>query len=280
MEALGVLAVWWHEQQLTKQMLWTAELFDEIEGEILEARDIAFVIGYLDEKEAGAVEQKRLPPGPPPPPLQSTPPLQLLSPAKEAKQLPLEQNNAKEDKRVCFWEELGDVNDEQWWKNMVVAELGMVEKQQQGLQPTTWVDKGDDTGGEQSISSPPRGALSVTHLTFSCQAVVDGVHLQAGDAQRGRKFQTVAQEGGEQESRRLGGGLGFDFFVGPGEEHGRRRRCCPLRESLREKEKTIACRRSTCSKRHVLLQNSLYYFSCLEDSGFRSVLGLVLKLVL
>ena len=41
------------------------------------------------------------------------------------------------------------------------------------------------------------------------------MHRQAGDAQRGRTFQTVAQEGGEQESsRRLGGGLGFGFFRG------------------------------------------------------------------
>ena len=61
-----------------------------------------------DEEEAGAVEQERLPPGPPPPPPQPTPRPQLLPPAKEAKQLPLEQNGAKEEERVCFWEELGD----------------------------------------------------------------------------------------------------------------------------------------------------------------------------
>ena len=67
------------------------------------------------------------------------------------------------------------------------------------------------------------------------------MHRQAGDAQRGRIVQTVAQEGGEHErrekdweSRRLGGGLRFGFFAGPGEEHGRRRRRCPLRERQRE----------------------------------------------
>ena len=113
MEALGGLAVWWHERQLTKQTSWTAGLFDEIEGDILEARYIAFVMGYMGEEEAGAVEQEILPPGPPPPPPQSTPPPQLLPPAKEAKQLPLEQNGAKEEEQVCFWEELGDVDDEQ-----------------------------------------------------------------------------------------------------------------------------------------------------------------------
>ena len=50
-----------------KTDVWTAGLLDEIEGDILEARDIAFVMGYLDEEEAGAVKQERLPPGPPPP---------------------------------------------------------------------------------------------------------------------------------------------------------------------------------------------------------------------
>ena len=147
----------------------------------------------------------------------------------------------------------GNVDDEQWWNNMVVAELWRVEKQQQGSQPAAWLDEDDDIGGDQPISSPPRGALSGTHLTFSCQAVVDGMHRQAGDGQRGREFQTAAQEGGEQESRRLGSGLGFSFFVGPGEEHGRRRRRCPLRERLHENKKTIACRKNTCLKRRVLL---------------------------
>ena len=85
----------------------------------------------------------------------------------------------------------------------------------------------------------------------------------------------MAQEGGEQKSRRLGGGLRFGFFLGPGEEHGRRTRRCPLRERLREKEKTIARRNSTCSKKHVVFN----IFSCLADSGFGSVLGLELRLV-
>ena len=101
---------------------------------------------------------------------------------------------------------------------MVVAELGVVEKQQQESQPAAWLDEDDDTGGEQPISSPPRRALSGTHPTFSCRAVIDGMHRQAGDAQRGRTFQTVAQEGGKREStRRLGGGSGLGFFAGPWE---------------------------------------------------------------
>ena len=62
MEALGGLAVWWHEQQFIKQTFWTSGLFDEIEGDILEARDIAFVMGYLDEEEAGEKEAKQLAP--------------------------------------------------------------------------------------------------------------------------------------------------------------------------------------------------------------------------
>ena len=98
MEALGGLAVLWHEQQLTIHTVWTAGLLDEIEGDILKVRYIAFVMGYLDdevlrgdEEEAGVVEQERLPPAPPPPPPQSTPPLRLLPSAKAAKQPLLEQ---------------------------------------------------------------------------------------------------------------------------------------------------------------------------------------------
>ena len=98
MEALWGLAAWWHEQQLTKQTFWTAGIVDKIKGDILEARDIAFLMGCLDDdvkkgnkEKAGAVEQERLPPGPPLPPPQSTPPPQLLPPAKEGKQLLLEQ---------------------------------------------------------------------------------------------------------------------------------------------------------------------------------------------
>ena len=44
-----------------------------------------------EKREAGVVEQERLPPGPPPPPPQSTPPPLLLPPAKEAKQLPIDE---------------------------------------------------------------------------------------------------------------------------------------------------------------------------------------------
>ena len=159
---------------------------------------------------------------------------------------------------------------------MVVAELGVVEKQQQGSQPAAWLDEDDDTGREQPISSSPRGALSGTHLTFSCRAVIDGMHRQAGDAQRGRTFQTVAQESGEQKSRRLTGGLGFGFFAGPWEEHGRRRRRCPLRERLREEEKIIVCRKSTCSKRHAFLS----LFGVLQIRVFGSVVGWVFRSVL
>ena len=100
MEALWGLAAWWHEQQLTKQTFWIAGIIDEKMGDILEARGIVFLMGYLDDgvkkgdkEKAGVVEQERLPPGPPgppPPPPQSTPPPQLLPPAKEAKQLPIE----------------------------------------------------------------------------------------------------------------------------------------------------------------------------------------------
>ena len=64
MEALWDLAAWWNEQQLTKQTFWTAGTLDEIEGEILKARDTAFRMGYLyddvkkgDKEKAGAVEQ-------------------------------------------------------------------------------------------------------------------------------------------------------------------------------------------------------------------------------
>ena len=69
MEAPWGLAACWHEQQLTKQTFWTAGILDEIKGDILEARDIAFLVGYLDDdvkkddkQKAEAVEQERLPP--------------------------------------------------------------------------------------------------------------------------------------------------------------------------------------------------------------------------
>ena len=97
------------------------------------------------------------------------------------------------------------------------------------------------------------------HLTFSCRAVIDGMHRQAGDAQRGRAFEAVHPQGGgeherqerNRESRSFGGGLVFGFFAGPEKEHGRWRRRCPLRERLREKEKIIAysktfARQGTC----------------------------------
>ena len=114
---------------------------------------------------------------------------------------------AKEEERVFVWEELGD--DVQWWNSMVVAELGAVEKQQQESPPPASPDKDDDNGGEQPTSSPPRGALSGTHLTFSCRAFVDGMHRQAVDAQRGRYFRRwrgrVENMRGKKEIGRAGG---------------------------------------------------------------------------
>ena len=148
-----------------------ARIIDEIDGDMLEARYIVFLImGYFDDdmkkgdkEKAGAVEQVRLQLGPPPPPPQSTPPPQLLPLAKEAKQLPREPiemrgnrqtakrggnilvlvdkvsdcgNGAKvEEGRIVF----GDKNDEiehQWWHELVLAQL-LVEglQQQQQKQP-------------------------------------------------------------------------------------------------------------------------------------------------
>ena len=195
------------------------------------------------------------------------------------------EGEGEEEERVCFWEEVADdeqwwnnmvvaglvvvekqqqasqlaawldEDDEQWWNSMVVAELGVVEKQQQESQPAAWLDEDDDTGGEQPISSPPIGDLSGTRLTFSCRAVIHGMHRQAGDAQRRRIFQ-VAQEGGDRGkrrekdwgSRRLGGGLGFGFFAEPGEEHGRRRRRCPLREHHATKRRSSPAARARAPK--------------------------------
>ena len=61
-------------------------------------------------------------------------------------------------------------------------ELGVVDKQQQEPPPPARPDDDDGTGGGQPLSSPPRGCSSGTHLTFSCRAVIDGMHRQAGDA--------------------------------------------------------------------------------------------------
>ena len=92
----------------------------------------------------------------------------------------------EEEERACFREELGD--DEQWWNNLVVADLAVVEKKKQESPPPAGPDEDNGVAGEQPISSPPRGCLSGTHLTLSCRAVSDGMHRQAGDAQRGRIF--------------------------------------------------------------------------------------------
>ena len=167
---------------------------------------------------------------------------------------------------------------------MVVADLRVVQNQQQESPPPAWPDEDDGTGREKRISSPPRGRLSGKHVRFSCRAVIDGMHRQAGDAQRGRIFETVDAQGGVEherqekdwESRRLGGRLGLDSFAEPGEEHGRRRRRCPLRERLREKDKIIVCRKSACSKRHVFLS----LFCCVADLAFGSVLDWVFRSVL
>ena len=83
---------------------------------------------------------------------------------------------------------------------MVVAELGVAEKQLQESPPPVRPDEDDGVGGGQPISSPPREGLSGTDRTFSCRAVIDSMHRPAGDAQRGRILETVdAQEGGEHE---------------------------------------------------------------------------------
>ena len=103
-------------------------------------------------------------------------------------------DETKEEERYCFWEELG--GDEQWWNSMVVAELGVAEKQPQESPPPAWPDEDDGVDAEQPISSTPWGGLSGTDRTFSCVAVIYSMHRQAGDAQRGRIFETVdAQEG-------------------------------------------------------------------------------------
>ena len=135
-------------------------------------------------------------------------------------------------------------------------ELGVVDKQQQESPLPAWPDDDDGAGGGKPLSSPPRGCSSGTHLTFSCRAVIDGMHRQAGDAQRGRTLKAVQpQEGGEDdrherdwESRWFGAGVVFGFFAGPGEQRGRWRRRCPLRE-LREKNMIIADSKSICSKK-------------------------------
>ena len=163
------------------------------------------------------------------------------------------------------------MDDEQWWNNVVVSELGVVEKQQQGSPLSDWLDEDDDTGGEQPISSPPGEALSGTHLTFWYRAVVDGMHRKAGDAQRGRIFQTVAQEGGEQEStRRLGGGLGFSVFAGPGEENGGGE--VPVRyESVNARKR----RSSPAARARAQKGTHCFHHFCLADSGwFRSWFGI------
>ena len=74
----------------------------EIKGDVLEARNIAFhVVIWMMRRRAkkgsrGQVEQERLSSGPPPSPPLSKPPPLLLPPAKEPKQVPLEQVEAGE----------------------------------------------------------------------------------------------------------------------------------------------------------------------------------------
>ena len=126
---------------------------------------------------------------------------------------------------------------------MVVAELGVAEKQPQESPPQAWPDEADGVGGEQPKSTPPRGGLSGTDRTFSCRAVIDSMHGQAGDAQRGRIFETVdAQEGGEHERQEsnwkregIGTGWSFSIFGGWGHETPGRRITCPRRTRVREK---------------------------------------------
>ena len=84
---------------------------------------------------------------------------------------------------------------------MVVAELGVVEKQQQESPPPAWPNEDDGADGEKPISSLPREDLAGIHLTLSCRAVIDSMHRQAGDAQRGRMLETVDARGGGEHER-------------------------------------------------------------------------------
>ena len=45
MAALGTLATWFQQQMLVKQTYWTGQLFDEIQGNIFAAGDIAMELG-------------------------------------------------------------------------------------------------------------------------------------------------------------------------------------------------------------------------------------------
>ena len=73
--------------------------------------------------------------------------------------------NKRRESELVFGLELGD--EEQWWNNMVVAELGVTEKKPQESPPQAWPDEDDGDGGEQPISSPPRGDSTGTYKAFS-----------------------------------------------------------------------------------------------------------------
>ena len=143
---------------------------------------------------------------------------------------------------------------------MVVPELVVLEKLQQESPPPAWPDKDDGTGGEKPISSAPRGRSPGKLVTLSCQAVIDRMHRQAGDAQRGRIFEAVdSQGGGEHESQerdwessRLGGGLG------------------PLRDRLREKENIIVYE----SKEKKARIAFIIWLCCRSGVSFGSWLGI------
>ena len=103
---------------------------------------------------------------------------------------------------------------------MVEAGLEVAEQQAHESLPTAWPGEDDGVGGEQRISSPPRGGISVTNRTFWCRAVVDSMHRHAGDAQRGRIFETLStQEGGGEHERQRSGwkregiGTGWPFLI-------------------------------------------------------------------
>ena len=150
-------------------------------------------------------------------------------------------------------------------------------KQPQGSQPAAWNGEDDDTCGKQPISSPVRGALSGARLTSSSRAVIDGMHRQAGDAQRGRTIKTVAAGGwktGEEKAWCLIGVRLHRGAVG----------------GAWTAEKALSATRASTGERedhrgpqvHLLKKARIAFISkyFLPDSGFGFVLGLVFMLVI
>ena len=106
----------------------------------------------------------------------------------------------EEEERLCFWDDMAE--GEQWWNNMVASELGVLDEQQQESPPPTWPDEDDGTGGESRYRCRRGDVQRVRiYLTFSCRAVIDGMHRQAGNAQRGRTREAVHPQGGVEHER-------------------------------------------------------------------------------